>query len=619
MSEKRIHIGYIGDDAGFWSKIQRKFREIYSVQKFEFINVDVSRGFNPGEIFIELVDLNLDIIYIDFSLGIENSLTLCKRIRRDSVTKRLSTTALHTLKDFKKTIPLTMLAGTRLNHIKSSELHDVAFDAMCLHDVENIENPEFATADAEMEAYMTQDIRISWMDYEKFHIETNSPLINGDKIYLEEHFLEEIMPNRNMIITNFSDSDMYFDQRFSYDLEFEYLEPFTEDRYEAISDKGTKHKVKLIDKENRVKKIGELKSKLKKWIGTRRVTSVDPKKVKFLLIDRSLTILRDKNIDIDKLPYVLNIQSRLVGQLETVQRFLPNVIAFNYEAPDVETEDDADSLNINGLISLRNLLGAINFLKGYEPIILVFNFPGSKNLITTDAAYPKLLVHDKPFSFEVIDQLAKKKIKVREKEEEIEKEKADLLESSLQGFKHEQIEAPQKVFFGSRDPETLVKMIRPIKIIQINECLIYFETEQHIPFFTVFAIEDPIDALITVIPTTSTERYYNIPGIYKALINGVDDMEKKNIRQVINNLIYIMKNPNAFESSPERIKEKRDKEFAEIQKFKGDNIEKERSKQAAVVQRKIDEAKYETDKLKKLEEKESELNEEENPYKKPEA
>ncbi len=617
MSEKRINVCYVGDDKGYWSKIKKAFREIFSHQRFEFINLDLHRGFDPNETFYNLVKLDIDIIFIDFSIGIESCLKLCKHIRRDSVTKRLSTTALHTLNEFKSTIPLALMIGTRLNHIKSTETHDVAFDAMSLHDVENIHTPEFATADAEMEAHITQDLRISWIDQIRFHIETNSPLVNGERIHLEGHFLEHIMPDKNMLVTNFSDTNMYFDHRYSYDLEFEYLEEYSDDRYAGISDEELRFKVKKVEKKKRLKDIEGIRSEINNWIRERRKTSVDPKKVKFLLIDRSLSLLVDKNIDLEKLPYILNIQSQLVGQLETIQRFLPNVIAFNYETP--EDPEEEDSLNINGLMSLRNLMGAIKFLKGYEPIILVFNFPGTKSLVTTNAAYPKLLVHQNPFSFDVIDQLARRKIKVLEKEEEIEIEKSKLLEESLHGFEHQHIEVSDKVYFSSRDPETLIKMVRPIKIVRINECYLYFSSEQHIPYYTVFEIEDPIEALITIVPITSTDHFYQRSNIYKALINGVDDLEKKNIRQVVNNLIYIMNNPDAFEESPQRIREKRDAEYKRLQELKGDELHRERAKQAAIAKRKIEEAEYEAEKLRQLEEKEARHKDKLNPYKKPEA
>jgi len=604
---ENIKVCYLGNDISYWKKIQSEYRDIFPEGSFNFVRLEVNKDWMVPTVFCEIAELRAQILYVDFTLGDEKCMELCKLIRRDSTTKRISTTALHGYNEFKENISKSLMAGIRINHIKSGEICDVAYDGMCLYDVDQTALPEYATAETEISTTAIQNLRVGYVDNHKFHIETNSPLKEGSSLQLGDHFLEKIMECKSVEVSNQSDRNLYYDLNYSYDLLFEFSQKYVPDKDEKLPDESIKAQLKEQFEAQAEKDKSKIQANLNKWLDIKSQTMTIPKKAKFMVIDRSLTFLRDGSIDTKKLDYCLNLHSKLQGQHEQIKRFMPHVIIFNYEKPpepevkkidDEEEEDEGkgkgsdkekdkekneSEINIddstNGIASLANLIRTIQTVDGYEPIVVVFDTGDEKNSIKEQITYPKILTYSEPLSIEVVNNLSSKMLASIEAADQkaIEEEEGTGADS-------------KRVYFSSSEKESIIHLKRPITIIELNEICLYFESEENIPPFTTFKIKEPFSALLTVVPIPSLSPHNDRPNTFYAILNGIGEDEKKEVRQLINSLIYEKQHPPKEDEIDdgltlwerrEKEKAKRDRDKAEAEKKKKEKAAQKKAAQAS--------------------------------------
>ncbi len=556
MSEK-IKIVYIGDDLGYWKKIQNDYKNSLSGGGFEYIRHEVENEWDPKTVFCEILDIKPNILYIDFALNPDLCLELSKYIRKDSTTKRFSTTALHQYNDFEKYLPKALMAGLRVNHIKSGEIMDVAYDGMCLFNVDKTAPPEFATAETQIITTVYQDLRVSYVDNNQFHIETKSPLTEGSILELNDHFLEEVMEHKNVEVTNQSDRNLYYDLRYSYDLKFEFAEQYNSERYAQVTDPAMLEKLKEQDAEKRLEKVQGVKKKIAHWLAKRVGEMSPPKKAKIMVIDRTLSFLRDVNIKLEKLDYTLILQSMLQGEREQLKRFMSHVVIYNFEKPLGGEQDDEF---INGLTNLRAIIKTIEGIENYNPIVVVFNAGEEKGKIKSLIPYKKFLTYSEELSIDLVTNLAHKMISSIE----VEEQKKIETESANTTSELKSLGPSHRVYFSSNDPESIIHLKRPIKIIEVNELTMYFECPDEIPSYTCFRIKHPFSSVLTVVPMPANSPHNNKPNVYYSLLNGIGEDEKKDVRQLINKLIFQKDHPPPEDDDGLSLWERREKQKAQL-------------------------------------------------------
>ena len=79
----------------------------------------------------------------------------------------------------------------------------------------------------------------------------------------------------------------------------------------------------------------------------------------------------------------------------------------------------------------------------------------------------------------------------------------------------------------------------------MTESSLYFTCEsEDIPLWTAFIMKEPLSILLTIVPQRDDGLYAGVPNIYRALINGIGEIERKEVRRFINYLHTISKKKN---------------------------------------------------------------------------
>lgn len=530
---KILKICYFGNDKSYWDKVIRRFESTYSNYQFEFIEISDEKNKTAEDLFIRVSSSHFSVIYIDLSTSPYKKLNLCKYLSKDNLTKLIPTVALHTKEDAKTYFQRSLLSGIRLNHIKCSDMHDVVYDALTFLDVDSTIKPDFVCAEYKYQTQIFQDLRLTYTTDSYFHVETNSPLIEGEELFLEDHFLKKIMRTKLFYIKNESRSNLYYNSRYSFDIYFTYCDdPFDElveksEENQDIPDKKFDYhniitameKKELADKQKRIEKD------VSKWVLDNNGKNL-PKRIKILAIDRKLELFKQLSNRKESFPFNINIQTMLGGNQYQIERLLPHFLIYNM---DVFTKSEEDTIKINGIIALKKVIQAVEKIEDYEPIIVVFQSGKGTWDLNSIFEYPKLISNNTELSLDIIQQLGQKL-------------KDKLTSEELAG------QNENRVYFKASDDESIIIFKRDIEIISITESIIYFTSEAKIPDWTVFSIKNPVDMLVTVVPHKADGPFYGVNNTYRALVNGAGEIEKQELRTFINQLV---EESNKAESSEE--------------------------------------------------------------------
>ena len=82
----QVNIAYLGEDDLYFQKVVNQFKKVYPNLEFIFVNKKVKNNLDAFKLMGELVKLNLDIVYIDYSLYSDSYLKLTKFIKDQSTT-----------------------------------------------------------------------------------------------------------------------------------------------------------------------------------------------------------------------------------------------------------------------------------------------------------------------------------------------------------------------------------------------------------------------------------------------------------------------------------------------------------------------------------------------------
>ena len=505
-------IKYIGNDRSYWSKLKKRFVTHYSDLPLSFLEESVDDTFNARTSFVDIYNKRPQIIYIDFSVNPKKMLYLVKLLNQNNEMRQVSVVGLFNYQDGWNLIEKSMLASMRLLHFKSSEIHNVVYDPISLLNVELAKDPEFVRGKGIDDLVLEQLIRVSYIEDDLYHIETNSYLEEGSVIELDKHPLDNLSPSKRFFIKNFSSKNLYYNTRYSYDLEFTYNDSqffkATEDSWIMYKryrnnpigynkDIGKDYEELVKDVKKRKSKIRTIRAEIRTWL-EENSPKVIPKKLKVLIIDKSFEIFKELNHEKENFPYSLNIQTELTRDYYQIERTLPLLIVIRFD-------------EINNRDVLGKILQKIKALKNYLPYIIIFNFTGDGIHLKRNLGYDKILTYPNQLDINIIKDLGKK------------------LDNKFQLTK-----SKSRVYIKSSNDLSVITVIRKVKIIAMTESVIYLKSDIDIPMWTVFKARSPIDMLLTIVPHKDTGQFKNDDKCYRCLINGVGEKEKAMIRSLIN-------------------------------------------------------------------------------------
>lgn len=616
--KKPRRVLYLGDDQSYWLNIQKRFRSQYSKFNWEFIK---AYGVNAEEYqatFIEIFESDPSIIYIDFSTRTDEHLTIANFLVRENA---LSGIALIGLVPEQKMIKSVLSSGVDILHIKCGEFHDVIWQAVNLAYASESGETGFAIAKTLMETRLKDSFRIGYLTPTYVHCEGNLKLSKGDIIEINSKIPEKIVPSKRYIVKKIDDTDLYYDFKYSYQLEYIYVdEPDVEaeSKAELIGIEDPEEQKKILDRFNSIGKeeLNKYKDRLKKskkevkeWIFENSGRS-KPKVTKVLIVDRSLSILKNDPQPIDKLPYTFRFQTELKPNMSEINAIRPNIIAIEFMGkPIIETVSDISDVVLSEeeqikadlaekrkneeseMAQISRVIETIKALENYDPFVIIFNsYKHSSKSLQDSLLYPTIIAHPSNMEMSIVLHMSKmhetKKSKAAEAKIKI---KIATLKKQDPAKYRNLTEADfneKRYYVGKKNPLSFVSTYYPLELESVSESEVIVLSGIELEERT-YRLSILCDFSIAIVPHPDGAVKNNVDEKfqYRGLIHSIGESEKKIIRKFVNEIFFqpLMeekaKDLDAFNDLNEKVYKEIEKKKIEEEKLK---LQKEKVKTKAL-------------------------------------
>ncbi len=528
MSEedKKVVV-YIGKDQTFLKHLRTEFNKLYGGMAFEYESLyeeDVSK---IQSLFPKIAYLKAKMVFIDFSAQTEDHLHLARLIKRTNSTRSITTVGILDYLAPPDLISEAVFTGVKLNHIKGAEIHDVVFDAMTLAYPENVREHGFATASLSDVIHLYEPVKINWVQEGLIHLESHRKFPIKNKISLE-CFLKEkkIVPSRLFEVVDCFQSEIFYNFNYALECSPVYIDPIERDSEEDAKIR----KDKELDREV---ELADAKISYKEWLRDNLELS-SPKFVKILAIDNYLTLFQSEKRT-DQFSYVIRGQPYLDEIHDEVSRTLPQVIVYQMDNvgktqkeevsvnPHVELQILAPPGKQNDLSTLQKILNSVKGHDDYHPVVFVFNCENwTSEDLQNKCNYPKILIYNDYLSFEIFQKICKKFEEGASKR---------IAESKKDNSK-------LRVYFKKENPLSKAGLVLDIKLRNLSETELTFITEENVDLYSCFKVDFPVSMYLTVVPHSEASLQKGGKESHRALINGIGEEEKKELRKFINSVFF---------------------------------------------------------------------------------
>jgi hypothetical protein len=506
----KLKVKYIGNDNHYWSDLQKRFIDLYPDKEFQFSQRTVDSTFDPIDEYLITYKEQVNIMYIDFTDEATKLVYFTKLYNRNNVTRLTSTVGLYLFPQQKNILHMSYLAGVRIHHYKTPERKDVVYDPMALLNTDLPVKPKFFRVNKTQHMNIFQQMRIGYMDSEKIHVETNCPLQMNELIKTNNHLLMDVAPSKRFLVTDFGDSGLYYGMRYWADLahtyngdqlfisrDYPYLDyMYFDDRRDEYE--GDFHELQeSLDSYHRKLRVG--KEPVEHWVSVHQ-DGVRPKPLKVLAIDESMAVAEQLKSH-GPVDYALNIQPHLTQDRYQIKRTYPHLICIQY---DEDRNNEAE---------IEEIFKAIKRLPDYDPFFVIFGVEWEAQSLRDQYNYPHVMPFKENLDFDEINLLANRLILS--------------LPPDIHG---------DRVYFSSDQMENVIEAIREVELVGLTESVIYLRASFVIPMYTVFKTDFPVPMMLTVVPHRENSSMAQ-PGVYRALINGISEQSKKELRRFINSKI----------------------------------------------------------------------------------
>lgn len=537
---------YVGDDRSYWNELKTRYKNSYRHIEFEFLHLAPSESDHFQVTYVKVFDLQPEIIYVDISKDTRAQLKLCRLIKREFL---FNDKPLVALVDKFELLRDAKVSGSDFIHIKCGEYHDVVYDPYFMRYPKEASKPEFAVARMEREAQLIEDFRIGYITPTSIHAEGDVRLEKGQLVELESAIPTKVIPSRKFVVTEVSQADLYFDHRYSYDLDFLFVDKPEMDAnaLDPVAEKA-KYEDKMVMYQDQLRRA---KKANRDWVLDHMENS-SPKKTKILIVDKAMSTLRNAEQPIDKYYYLIRCQALLSDDLHELHAFRPSLFVFQYpdielSAKDLLLEEEEKKKKVEELREvieeytkrLESLVETIKKVEGYNPFILIYNCKtiNSKGF-QERFKYPLILANATKLLLENIVQLAeiyeskqqnKLKLAIEQKVKDLKKQDP----VKYRGLKETDFE--DKRFYIKKNHDlSFVAIKHPITILSISETEIKFSTNADLELGS-YRMEFPVKMGVGLVPQDGKKclsqggQFY-----YHGMIHSVGEREKKSLRQFIN-------------------------------------------------------------------------------------
>jgi len=572
MKKKKFsaNIGYVGEDFSQWRSITRKYNQLYPNLDFHFFEFSKFNDKKYLKIIPRILFKKLDIIYIDFSKRPIDNLYLIKQLSRLNSTKPIEIVALLERDYDEHLLNRMILLGVKLFDIKDDEVHDCVYNPMSVKYLNKAHQPDYALIKLKDYWQVHKYLRINYLTTESIKVETDADWKKNQLVTLKTNIPEKIMNSDKMVVRGKYEKGNYYHFKNSYFLDFEFVSPFRKKKVKGyINDEGVftklnKSKTSIPEEELITKIIKEprdkaeydellanAKKRLSTWFETKKELS-NPKFTKVLIIEKDLNLYFQAKEALGEYAFSCRLQPYLEKPLLEINHYRPDVIGFQLEFPPEVEEDEEDKEKVvdetdpflNDLTAFSKLIYSIKKIENYEPIVILFCCEESSEDVQKHLEYKKILSYTHDVSFDLIFDLAAKQ----------------------KGHREDSKDLGDKLYISKKEDISYASVVYDIEVVGMTESELFFNSSKSFQEGSVLRIEEPMKTTLTIVKHSTKSSNGPYKDCTRALIGNTSEVEKMNIRKLINYYVN---------------KDKLDKENEEKEKFYLANKTEEDKRQAA--------------------------------------
>lgn len=527
---------YLGEDEGFWKDLQDGLRRFKQIQ-FDFNLVYEKEPKKIQNLLKRIYDERPRVVFVDLAKNTEEMLHLLRAQNRMNAPIKPFIIALTAYKQGDSVKRHAIMAGAQCAHIKSAEIDAVVYDAICFAFHNALEDHGFAMAKMSDEVQAFFPAKASVISPKGLRVESNYKAKVGELSLLNTHWSESgILKSRLARLGSQDQKDLFYNFTYAQELGFEFA-PF-----DPPEDASAEDLEKLKAKHEQ--EIKESKDSMLEWIQNAKPRSC-PKTLKTLVIDKELTLYTDQPLS-DSYPFVIRVQPYLLKVKQELMQYMPQMIAYNTEdVSEEEVEANQDLAHMfNEAKNLQYLIKVIKSINDYNPFIVVFNTEHDTAKLQKVLGYTQIIGYQEALNSELIIKMGQ------------------ILQKKL--FGDEDPFGENVVVLDKKSPNTYAEFETSISLVGCSENDLYFDSDEEFEVGTVIRLNVPADMYITIAEPPKTPK---ASGRYYAVIHGIGEEEKKELRRYINSVFFRTKEAAKL----------KDKE--EVEKTKEKYIEQKKAKE----------------------------------------
>ncbi len=501
MAGESKKVLYLGDDGAYFKVLQTEFGRLYPT--VQFLQFTAS---TPQSIQNLMIDISLqapEVVFIDFSKHTDDFVHLSRILANLNKETPLPIIGLHDYLAKLENIKMSFLAGVMINHLKGAEVFDVVYSAINLATPGQAKEHGFATGKIEEKVQAFHLVKIGFIAEKFLHIETNLEFEKNQEVRIHHAWVDKKMiPSTLTRVKKTSKEMLFYNFKNSADLEFAWVDPV------IVIDSDDAQRTEEMQNE-RTHYVQKAKKVIKTWIENNTERS-GHKSVRVLIVDRSFSFFNNRSRS-DSYGYALRCQPFIQDLSTELLAQRPQVIALSL---DLVTEGHQFP---NDMAFLDKMIQFIKAKMPDEaPYIVVFNLKDLKSKeLQASLKYTNIMAMDGDIDPDVLLKMAK------------------IFSDKLKNLPEGESIEPKFVAKKSSD-QSIGEVEDEINIHQISECDMVISSDKPLMHGMNLRIRSPFEGFVTIVDHPQNTK----PPLYYALINGVGEIEKKNLRRYVNTIFF---------------------------------------------------------------------------------
>lgn len=502
-----MKVVYLGSDTEYWQELQKKYREYFSDIEYEFHHVWSNDFGRFHHVIVDISKIKPDIVLLDYTHKPLKVLTVARNLTRVLFNLK-SLVGLWDAQADEHLIHESNTTGVPVNHIKGVEFGEIVAHSLYLLEPKDKYLREFAKADLKndpLPLQVSHQMRVGFVTPEYIHVEHD--LIPSSKVsfQLKSHFNPPIPKNFKMLRQ--INDNYYYNYLNSSDFAFDFEVKLEE------KDDGKKKKASFWEKAE----AEQEKEKIEKFFKLYEERNF-PKRTKLLIIDKLLRIFNIAPMPLDEYPYSIRVVKGIDEEGEVIKRMKAGIIC--YSCPEGK----------EGI--LGTIMSSIKSVSGYEPFVFVFHSSWTSEQLQQHYSYQRVMATKGNFELEDLINFC----------ESYSKSDGRAKSHSQKISYHNQ---EKRMYIDKNKPESYVEYEFEVKVEEISETHLKFKCQEVLPLWSTYKLNHPIQLYMTIAKEISRS---DEEGEYMAFLHGIGELERAELRKIVNKTIYDVQHKGEPES-----------------------------------------------------------------------